>query len=63
MSDTGNQACKLEVKDGAQVMLTTNINSEDRLVNGLVGKVMDSNPQTALSRLYVLSLMMKKQVK
>ena len=44
-------------------MLTTNINLEDRLVNGLIGKVMDSNPQTALSRLYVLSLMIEKQVK
>ena len=63
MSDTGNLARKLGIKYEAQVMLTTNINSKDKLVNGLVGKVMDSNPQAVLSRLYMLSLMMKKQVK
>ena len=63
MSDTGNLARKLGIKYEAQVMLTTNINSKDRLVNGLVGKAMDSNPQEVLSSLYMLSLIMKKQVK
>ena len=38
--DTGNLASVLKLKIGAQVMLTCNINIEDRLVNGLVGKVM-----------------------
>ena len=40
IEDTGNLACVLKLKIGAQVMLTCNINIEDRLVNGLVGKVM-----------------------
>ena len=38
--DTGNLASVLNLKVGAQVMLTINIDFEDRLVNGLVGKVM-----------------------
>ena len=37
ISNTGNLACKLEIKNGAQVMLTANVNLEDRLVNGSVG--------------------------
>ena len=37
---TGNLASVLNLKVGAQVMLTININLEDRLANGLVGKVM-----------------------
>ena len=41
MSDADNLRCKLEIKNEAQVMLTTNINLEDRLVNGLVGWVME----------------------
>ena len=40
IGDTGNLASVLKLKIGAQVMLTCNINIEDRLVNGLVGKVM-----------------------
>ena len=38
--DTGNLASVLNLKVGAKVMLTINIDLEDRLVNGLVGKVM-----------------------
>ena len=37
---TGNLESVLKLKFVAQVMLTCNINIEDRLVNGLVGKVM-----------------------
>ena len=40
IGDTENQASVLSLKVGAQVMLTINIDLEDRLVNGLVGKVM-----------------------
>ena len=40
IGDTGNFASVLNLKVGAQVMLTINIDLEDRLVNGLVGKVM-----------------------
>ena len=40
IGDTGNLASVLKLKIGAQVMLTCNINIEDRLVNGLAGKVM-----------------------
>ena len=40
ISETGNLVSILNIKVGAQVMLTSNINIEDRLVNGLVGKVM-----------------------
>ena len=39
VSDTGNLAAKLELKHGAKVMLTLNVNLKDRLVNE-VGKVM-----------------------
>ena len=40
IGDTGNLASFLNLKVGAQVMLTIHIDLEDRLVNGLVGKVM-----------------------
>ena len=40
IGDTGNFASVLNLKVGAQVMLTINTDLEDRLVNGLVGKVM-----------------------
>ena len=39
IGDTENQASVLSLKVGAQVMLTINIDLEDRLVNGLVVKV------------------------
>ena len=39
ISETGKLAYSLKLKIGAQVMLTANVNIEDRLVNGLVGKV------------------------
>ena len=39
IDDTGNLASVLSLKVGVQVMLTLNIDLEDRLVNGLVGKV------------------------
>ena len=38
--ETGHLASALKLKIGAQVMLTCNVSIEDRLVNGLVGKVM-----------------------
>ena len=38
--DTGNLASVLNLKVGVQVMLTINIDLEDRFVNGLVGNVM-----------------------
>ena len=40
LSDTGNLDYLLKLKIGAKVMLTTNVNIKDRLVNGLVVKVM-----------------------
>lgn len=41
ISEAGNLTCKLEIQNGAQVMITTNINSEDRLMNALVGSMID----------------------
>ena len=38
IGDTENLAGVLRIKIGALVMLTSNINIEDSLVNGLVGK-------------------------
>ena len=40
IGDTGNLASVLNLKVGVHVMLTINIDLKDRLVNGLVGKVM-----------------------
>ena len=40
ISETGNLAYSLKLKIGAQFMLTAHVNIEDRLVKGLVGKVM-----------------------
>ena len=37
MSETGNLESQLKLKIGAQVMLTSNLDIDDRLVNGLVG--------------------------
>ena len=40
ISDKSNLACKLEVRNWAQAMLAIKNNLEDRLVNGLGGRVM-----------------------
>ena len=39
MSETGNLESQLKLKIGAQVMLTSNLDTNDRLVNSLVGTV------------------------
>ena len=39
MSETGDLASILELKINARIMLTTNINIEDRLINGQMGTV------------------------
>ena len=39
MSETGNLESQLKLNIGAQVMLTSNLDIDDRLVNGLVGTV------------------------
>ena len=39
MSNTGNLESQLKLKISAQVMLTSNLDIDDRLVNGLVGTV------------------------
>ena len=39
MSETGNLESQLKLKIVAQVMLTSNLDIDDRLVNGLVGTV------------------------
>ena len=39
MSETGNLESQLKLKIGAQVMLTSNLDIDDRLVHGLVGTV------------------------
>ena len=39
LSETGNLPCVLKLKIGAQVMITSNINIDDRLVNRMIGQV------------------------
>ena len=39
MSETGNLESQLKLKIGAQIMLTSNLDTDVRLVNGLVGTV------------------------
>ena len=43
MSEVGNLQSQLKLKIGAQVMLTSNLDIDDRLVNGLVGTVKQIN--------------------
>ena len=38
MSETGNLESQLKLKIGAQIMLTSNLDIDDRLVNDLVGR-------------------------
>ena len=38
-SDTGGLDYRIKVKEGARVMLTTNLDNEDRLINGQIGTV------------------------
>ena len=39
MSQTGNLESQLKLKNGAQVMLTSNLDIDERLVNGLAGTI------------------------
>ena len=39
MNETGNLESQLKLKIGAQAMLTSNLDIDDSLVNGLVGTV------------------------
>ena len=39
LSETGNLASQLNLKIGSQVILTSNIDTDGRLVNGPVGRV------------------------
>ena len=39
MSETGNLESQLKLKIGAQIMLTSNLDTDVRLVNGLVGTI------------------------
>ena len=39
ISETGNLECRLNLKVGWQVMITSNTGINDRIVNGLVGRI------------------------
>ena len=39
ISETGNLESQLNLKFGSQVMITSNIDINDRLINGIVGRV------------------------
>ena len=53
-SDTGNLMSVLKLKTGAQLMLATNFNLDDRLVNGLVGEVMEFKaPSGVMKTMYI----------
>ena len=54
LSETGNLHSVLHLKIGARVMLTTNLDIEDRLINGQVGTVFDfRQASTALHTVYI----------
>ena len=53
LSETGNLAYLLKLKIGVQIILTANVNIEDRLVNGLVGKVMQFKVVNEVTVIYV----------
>ena len=52
-SETGNLAYLLKLKIGAQIMLTANAIIEDRLVNGLLGKVIQFKVVNEVTVIYV----------
>ena len=52
-SETGSLAYLWKLKIGAQIMLTANVNIEDRLVNGLVGKVIQFKVVNEVTVVYV----------
>ena len=52
-SETGNLAYLLKLKIAAQIMLTVNVNIEYRLVNGLVGAVMQFKVVNEVIVIYV----------
>ena len=39
MSEAGNLGSQLKLKIGAQIMLTSNLDIDERLVNGLAGTI------------------------
>ena len=54
MSETGNLERQLKLKIGAQVMLNSNLDIDDRLVNGWVGTVKQiKNKNNEVSVVYV----------
>ena len=53
LSERGNLADLLKLKIGAKIMLTVNVNIEDRLVNGLVGMVMQFKVVNEVTVIYV----------
>ena len=57
ISETGNLASQLNLKVGSQVMITSNIDINDRLVNSLVGRVTQFKYSNNVV-LFMLNLMM-----
>ena len=59
ISETGNLESQLNLKVGLQVMITSNIDINDRLFNGLVGRVTQFKySNNVVSVLFMLDLMM-----